>query len=335
MGPTGMIKRRHLVLGPTAAIGSGAIVSRAFGSAAVAAPVSAPTAAPIGAARPPSPSAPRWTKPIPRTGELLPVVGLGTWITFNIGRDPAARASRQEVLRRFVAAGGGVIDSSPMYGSAEQVIGELMPASAPQAAVFAATKVWTPLDRAGAQQIADSSRLWKRPVLDLVQVHNLLNWPAHLRTLSDAQARGVVRYVGVTTSHGSRHDEMARVLQTERLDVLQITYNPLDTRAEPLMKLAADRGMAVIVNRPFDGGTALERLSTRSLPTVALDLGATTWAAAVLLWEVSHPAVTCAIPATRNPEHLDQNLAVLHLSPPTPVQRQRLGDALHEALRSA
>jgi diketogulonate reductase-like aldo/keto reductase len=313
-----MLKRRHLLVGPAATLAAAAIAQDA-----------APSPSPA-----PAPSA-RWTRAMPQSGERLPVVGLGTWITFNIGRDPAERTLRQEVLRRFLAAGGGVIDSSPMYGSAEQVVGELLPTVVPPARVFAATKVWTPLDRAGPQQIADSQRLWKRPVLDLLQVHNLLNWPAHLRTLREAQARGTTRYLGVTTSHGSRHDEMRRVLQTEPIDVLQITYNPVDTRAEPLMQLAADRGAAVIVNRPFDGGALLARLADRPLPAIARDLGARTWSAAVLLWEVSHPAVTCAIPATRNPAHLDQNMAVLACAPPSEDQRRRLGAALQDAIRAA
>jgi diketogulonate reductase-like aldo/keto reductase len=273
----------------------------------------------------------RWTKPIPRSGERLPVVGLGTWITFNIGQDRDARARRQQVLQRFLAAGGGMIDSSPMYGSAEQVVGELLgpaAAGAPGGRVFAATKVWTPLDRVGTQQHRDSLRLWKRPVLDLQQVHNLLNWKAHLALLRAEHERGTVRYLGVTTSHGARHAEMERVLRSEPLDFLQITYNPVDESAEPLMRLAAERGVAVIVNRPFDGGALLQRLAGRPLPPVARDLGCETWAAAVLKWEVSHPAVTCAIPATSNPSHLDQNMAALRGPVPTPAQRDRLRAAL-------
>lgn len=292
------------------------------------------------AAAPPAPVATGWTRPMPRSGERWPVVGLGTWITFNIGGDAAARTARREVLRRLVAAGGGVIDSSPMYGRAEQVLGELLPPAPPRPAgaavpspdgVYAATKVWTPLARVGVQQMADAERLWGRPS-DLQQVHNLLNWREHLRTLREARDRGRVRHVGVTTSHGARHDEMRRVLDAEPwLDVLQITYSPVDESADALMRRAADGGLAVLVNRPFDGGALLQRLAGRPLPAAARDLGATTWAAAVLLWVVSHPAVTAAIPGTGDPDHLDQNLAVRRLTPPGAAARARLGEAIRDA----
>jgi diketogulonate reductase-like aldo/keto reductase len=307
------MKRRDLLLAPAAAFGLPR-TGTASGS--------------------PEPPAGRWLKPIPRTGEPLPVIGLGTWITFNVGTGAADRSSRAEVLRRFLAAGGGLIDSSPMYGSAEQVVGDLLPAAAvaaPQGRVFSATKVWTPLDRVGAQQHRDSLRWWRTPRLDLQQVHNLLNWKPHLAWLRGERERGTLRHIGVTTSHGARHDEMERVLRSEPLDFLQITYNPTDERAEPLMRLAAERGMAVIVNRPFDGGALLQRLAGRPLPGVARDLGCDSWAAAVLKWEVSHPAVTCAIPATANPVHLEQNMAALRGPRPGPAERERLRAALAAA----
>ncbi len=284
---------------------------------------------------------PGWTRPMPRSGERWPVVGLGTWITFNLGDDASARAARRAVLRRLMAAGGGVVDSSPMYGRAEQVLGELLPPAPPRPAgaaapsvdgLYVATKVWTPLARVGVQQMADSQRLWGRPS-DLQQVHNLLNWREHLPLLREARAAGRVRHIGITTSHGSRHDEVRRVLDGEPgLDVLQITYNPVDESADALMRRAADGGLAVLVNRPFDGGALLRRLAGRPLPAAARDLGATTWAAAVLLWEVSHPAVTAAIPGTGNPDHLDQNLAVRRLSAPGEAQRTRLLGAIRDAL---
>ncbi len=280
-------------------------------------------------------AAPRWTKPIPSSGEALPVVGLGTWLTFDVGDDAVARRRVQQVLARFLAAGGGMIDSSPMYGSAERVVGDLLatPALAPDAGrVFAASKIWTPLGGSGPAQLADSLRLWRRERMDLMQVHNLLGTTAHLRTLRAARDDGRVRYVGITTSHGRRHDEVERLLKTERLDFLQITYNPADRSAEPLLDLAASRGVAVIVNRPFDGGSALQRLAGRPLPAWArAELGVDTWAAFVLKWEVSHPAVTCAIPATSNPAHLDENMAALAGPVPSAAQRRRMGDALTQA----
>jgi diketogulonate reductase-like aldo/keto reductase len=277
----------------------------------------------------------RWTKPIPASGEALPVVGMGTWLTFDVGDDGAARRRLQEVLARFLAAGGGMIDSSPMYGSAERVVGDLLatPQLAPDAGrVFAASKIWTPLGGSGPVQLADSLRLWRRTRMDLMQVHNLLGTAAHLRTLRTARDEGRVRYVGITTSHGRRHDEVERLLKTERLDVLQITYNPADRSAEPLLDLAASRGVAVIVNRPFDGGSALQRLAGRPLPAWArAELGVDTWAAFVLKWELSHPAVTCAIPATSNPAHMDENMAALAGAVPSATQRRRMGEVLAQA----
>ncbi|WP_119290956.1 aldo/keto reductase [Azohydromonas sediminis] len=276
-----------------------------------------------------------WRKTIPSSGEAVPVVGLGTWLTFDVGDDPLARARVQQVLARFVAAGGGVVDSSPMYGSAERVVGDLLatPELAPHAArVFTASKIWTPFEVTGRAQLAESLRLWRVARMDLMQVHNLLATDAHLKTLRAARDAGRVRLIGITTSHGRRHDEVARLLRREPLDVLQITYNPADRSAEPLLDLAAERGVAVIVNRPFDGGDALRRLAGRPLPAWARDeLGVQTWAAFVLKWEVSHPAVTCAIPATRNPVHCDENMAALHGPRPTPAQRRRMGDVLAQA----
>jgi diketogulonate reductase-like aldo/keto reductase len=278
---------------------------------------------------------PAWRKAIPASGELLPVVGMGTWLTFDVGDDAAARSRRLAVLQRFLAAGGGMIDSSPMYGSAERVVGDLLatPELAPLAdSVFAASKIWTVLGASGPAQLGDSLRLWRRRRMDLMQVHNLLGTEAHLRTLRAARDAGRVRYVGITTSHGRRHDEVERLLRHERLDFLQLTYNPADRSAEPLLDLAADRGVAVIVNRPFDGGATLQRLAGRPLPPWArAELGVQTWAAFVLKWEVSHPGVTCAIPATSNPAHLDENMAALVGAVPTAAQRRRMGEVLVQA----
>ena len=191
-------------------------------------------------------------RPIPSSGERLPVVGLGTWITFDV-TDPAARTARGAILRAFFEAGGRLVDSSPMYGASEETIGAAMPSNAK--ALFSATKVWTVGALAGRRQMESSRMLWKVARFDLVQVHNLLDWETHLATLKQMKAEGRVRYVGVTTSHGLRHDLLERVLGTERLDFVQLTYNLRDPQAERiLLPLAADRGAAVIVNRPFDGG---------------------------------------------------------------------------------
>jgi diketogulonate reductase-like aldo/keto reductase len=269
------------------------------------------------------------TRPIPRTGERVPAVGLGTWLTFDVSiQDIEAMARRRAVVERFFASGGGLIDSSPMYGHAEAVLGELLPRDKP-AAFFSATKVWTALGLYGPTQMRRSLGLWKLPRCDLMQVHNLLNWREHLKTLRDWQAQGRVRHIGLTTSHGRAHDEMRRIIDTERgIDFMQITYSPADRSAEPLIARAADLGLAVILNRPFDGGALLQRLARTPLPPVAAELGCAHWATLVLKWELAQPGVTVAIPATTNPEHLAQNMAALRGPLPSAAQREAIARAI-------
>jgi diketogulonate reductase-like aldo/keto reductase len=259
------------------------------------------------------------TRAIPKSGEALPLVGLGSWITFNVGDDPEGRQSSTAVMHAFFAAGGRLIDSSPMYGHAEAVLGALL--ARPEPRLFSATKVWTPLPAYGPVQMRRSLDLWRLPRVDLMQVHNLLAWRAHLKALREWQAAGRARYIGVTTSHGRAHDEVRQILRSQRIDFLQITYSPADRSAEPLLDLAAGRGVAVIVNRPFDGGALLDRLARRPLPALAAELGCASWAELVLKWELAHPAVTCAIPATTNPAHATENLRALR--GPLPAARQR------------
>lgn len=278
------------------------------------------------------------TRAFPKSGERMPAVGMGTWLTFHVAvQDAQAMAQRRAVLERFLDAGGALIDSSPMYSSAEQVLGELLPgvlAARPQRRVFCATKVWTPLGGFGPGQMERSLALWKLPRADLMQVHNLLSWRAHLKTLRAWKEQGRARLIGVTTSHGNKYDEMAEVLRSEAaaLDAMQITCNPHDRRAEALMKRAADLGLAVIVNRPFDGGAVLERLAGTPLPGIAAELGCRSWAAAVLAWQLADPAVTCAIPATSNPQHMDENMAALRMPTLDARTRATLGAAITRAL---
>jgi diketogulonate reductase-like aldo/keto reductase len=275
---------------------------------------------------------PLLTRVIPSSAERLPAVGLGTWLTFHValGNVPAM-AQRRLVLERFFAGGGRLIDSSPMYAQAEAVLGELLPR--PEARLFSATKVWTPLGAYGPTQMRRSLALWKRPRVDLMQVHNLLAWRSHLPTLREWKARGLARLIGVSTSHGREHGLMREVIETERgLDALQITYSPADRGAEPLIALAAARGMAVIVNRPFDGGDLLARLARVPLPPVATELGCAHWATLVLKWELANPAVTVAIPATTNPEHVAQNLTALRGPQPDARQREAIWRAMAPAL---
>lgn len=263
-------------------------------------------------------------KPLPRGGGTLPVVGLGTWLTFDVGDDLQQQAQRREVLSRFFAAGGGMIDSSPMYGQAQWLLGELLPSVPHEGKLFAATKVWTPFERSGPSQLEESLRLWRLQRFDVLLVHNLLNWRAHLKTLRAWKDEGRVRFIGISTSHGRDHDEVLRVVRSEPLDVLQITYNFADTSAEPVMQAAAERGLAVVINRPFDGGALFSRVRSRALPAWAAEADCANWAQFFLKWIVGHPAVNCAIPATRDPAHLDQNMGggLGHL--PDATLRQRM-----------
>ena len=277
------------------------------------------------------PAAGLLTRTIPSTGERVPAVGLGTWLTFDVLlANTAAVARRREVVARFFAGGGRLIDSSPMYGQAEALLGEVLPRNEPR--LFSATKVWTPLGAYGPTQMRRSLSLWNLPRVDLMQIHNLLSWRAHLPTLREWKAQGLARLIGITTSHGRDHDLVRRLLESERgIDVLQITYSPADRSAEPLLELAARQGVAVIINRPFDGGALLERLSAVPLPAVAAELGCAHWATLVLKWELANPAVTVAIPATTNPQHVEHNLAALR--GPLPDARQR--EAIWRALEAA
>jgi len=279
-----------------------------------------------GAARAQSPPQPTLlTKPIPSSGEPLPVVGLGSWITFNVGNDRVARDQCTEVMRQFFAAGGRLIDSSPMYGSAQGVIGEALQQLRAQPKVFSADKVWTSSD--GAAQIEASRKLWQVPRFDLLQVHNLLAWEKQLPLLQAMKAAGQLRYVGITTSEGRRHAEFEQIMRSQRIDFIQLSYNLLDREAEQrLLPLARERGVAVLVNRPFREGALLRQLQRHPLPAWAGEIDGRSWAQLALKFIVSHPAVTCAIPATSNPAHLRENMGAARGRLPDAALRQRLAD---------
>jgi len=279
---------------------------------------------------------------IPKTGERINAIGLGTWLTFDVGDEAVARAQRRQVLQAFFAAGGGMIDSSPMYGRAERLLGDLLPQVDHAGRLFAATKVWTAFTRVGPTQMTESLRLWgpdgegrvpgsSPRRFDLMQVHNLLNWTGHLPTLLAWKAQGRFRTIGVTTSHGRKHDEMAAIIRREPIDFMQITLNLADRSALPVIELAGERGVAVIVNRPFDGGLLFNRVGRQPLPEVARELGCTHWAQLFLKWILTHPAVTCAIPATTDPAHAAINMAALHGPVPDAAQRRRI-EAAFDAL---
>ncbi|MCB1756539.1 MAG: aldo/keto reductase [Gammaproteobacteria bacterium] len=255
-----------------------------------------------------APSA-RIQRTIPVSGETLPVIGMGSWRTFNVGKNRQLRDQRVEVLRAFLDNGGGMIDSSPMYGSSEEVIGYCLSEIGGDKNVFAASKVWTGSPEQGRRQIADSQELWKLPVMDLMQVHNLLSWEAHLQTLREKKAAGEIRYIGVTTSHGRRHDLLEQILEREPIDFVQLTYNIRDRDAEQrLLPLAREKSVAVIANMPFDKGDLFDRYADKPLPDWAGEFDCRNWAQFFLKFVVSHPAISCAIPATSRVDHMQQNM---------------------------
>lgn len=265
------------------------------------------------------------TRTIPSSGEALPLVGLGSWITFNVGNDRGLRDQCTAVMRAFFEAGGRLIDSSPMYGSSQDVIGDGLARLGPPRALFAADKVWIASGARGPAQIEASRQLWRIPRFDLLQVHNLLAWQEHLPTLMAMKAEGRLRYVGITTSEGRRHGEFERIMREHPLDFVQFSYNALDREAESrLLPLAQERRIAVIVNRPFRRGELTQALARHPLPSWAAEIGCTTWAQVLLKFIVSHPAVTCAIPATSNVDHVRENLAAARGPLPDAALRKRI-----------
>jgi len=268
---------------------------------------------------------PKLMRAIPSTGEQIPAIGLGTWITFNVGEDRRLRDARAKVLEEFFARGGGMVDSSPMYGSSEAVIGHGLARIADKRALFSATKVWTMWQGTGQRQIADSRRLWGLQKFDLIQVHNLLRWEGHLETLRAEKAAGRIRYIGVTTSHGRRHDDLEEIMTKVPLDFVQFTYNVVDREVEQrLLPLAAERRLAVIINRPFQEGALIDRVMRHKLPEWAAEIDCKNWPQVLLKFVVAHPAVTCAIPATSRVDHLAENMGALHGTLPVEKMRARI-----------
>jgi aryl-alcohol dehydrogenase-like predicted oxidoreductase len=250
------------------------------------------------------------TRPIPSTGELLPVVGLGTYGAFGQGPSDAGYAALFDVVRVLLENGGTVIDSSPMYGRAEQTTGEVLRRLALPARPFLATKVWTHGRESGIAQMARSFELLQTDRIDLMQVHNLLDWRTHLPVLRDWKAQGKIRYLGVTHYTPSAFDAVEAVLRAEPLDFLQINYALDDREAEKrILPLCADKGIAVLCNRPFGGGGLLNRMKAKPLPGWAGEVGASTWAQLALKFVLANPAITCAIPGTGNPRYMAQNLS--------------------------
>jgi diketogulonate reductase-like aldo/keto reductase len=262
---------------------------------------------------------------IPKTGEAIPAVGLGTWQVFDVASDAKEKAQAQETLKVFVELGGRVIDSSPMYGSSESVTGELATALGVKTKLFVATKVWTSGREAGIRQMEDSMRKLRVERLDLMQVHNLVDAPTHLATLREWKKAGRVRYLGVTHYHAGAHTDLEKIIGQGDVDFVQVNYSLAEPEADRrLFAAAADSRTAVIVNRPFAEGSMFRRVRDKPLPAWAQEIGCASWAQFFLKWILGHPAVTCAIPGTRNPRHVADNLGAASGPLPDETTRRRM-----------
>ena len=260
---------------------------------------------------------------IPSSGEKLPVIGLGTWQTFDV--DPAQSAPLGEIMSTFVKLGGRVIDSSPMYGRAEQVVGDLLTKLKLRDSLFLATKVWTRGQQAGIDSMERSFARLQTKTIDLMQVHNLVDAETQLRTIREWKAQGRFRYLGVTHYEVSAFADAAKTLAREKLDFVQINYSIVEREAEEkILPLAQERGVAVIVNRPFSAGDLFSRVRGKPLPDFAAEFDCSSWAQFFLKWIIAHPAVTCAIPATNNVQHLEDNMRAGVGKLPDAKMRQRM-----------
>lgn len=264
-------------------------------------------------------------KAIPATGERIPVIGMGSSRTFDASLDGETRTRLKEVLAIFFQRGGTVIDSSPMYGAAESVLGELLADTPGRNRLFAATKVWTDGREAGVAQMQRSMQRMGVERFDLMQIHNLRDWEVHLDTLQAWKREGRIRYLGVTTSHGRYHDELERLLRDHTFDFVQLSYSIGNRDVERrLLPVAAERGTAVLVNRPFERGSLFARVRGTPVPAWAAELGIGSWGQFFLKYAVSHPAVTCAIPATSKPKHMRDNMGAGFGALPDAAARRRM-----------
>lgn len=248
------------------------------------------------------------TRIVPSTGEALPVIGIGTYRAFDVGPSDKQRAALDGVLRTLFSAGGSVLDSSPMYGRAEQVSGDLLVAQDAREKTFVATKVWITGRRAGIDQMEQSTKLLRADPIDLMQIHNLVDWRTHLPALRAWKEEGRIRYLGITHYTSSAYGDMEHILSTEKLDFVQLNYSLDDREAERrLLPLAAERGVAVLVNLPFGQGRLFDRLRGRPVPAWMREAGCGTWSQVFLKFVLAHKAVTCVIPGTGKPEHMAEN----------------------------
>jgi aryl-alcohol dehydrogenase-like predicted oxidoreductase len=264
-------------------------------------------------------------KPIPKTGEMLPAIGLGTWQTFDVGAAKSAREPLKQVLQEFVRRSGRLIDSSPMYGNSESVTGDLAAELGVQKQLFLATKVWTRGRNAGIRQMEESFNRLRTLRMDLMQVHNLVDYRDHLVTLRRWKDEGRVRYIGVTHYTASAYEELARVIETEALDFVQLNYSVIEHEAEQrLLPLAAEKRIAVLVNRPFASGQLFGKVRGQALPAWSKEFDCASWAQFFLKFVIAHPAVTCAIPATRNVNHLIDDMQAGFGPLPSGQERERM-----------
>jgi len=267
-------------------------------------------------------------KSLPGNGGKLPVIGLGTWQTFNVGSDTQLRDARTEVVKAFFEHGGGMVDSSPMYGSAPDVMGHALERLGKPDTLFSAEKVWSPAGGTTREQVDQLSERWGVDKFDLMQVHNLTDWQKHLEALQAMKADGKLDYVGITTSHGRRHDQIESIMESEDIDFVQLTYNITHRKVEErLLPLAKEKGIAVIANRPYDGGSLIKGLKSdgKAVPEWATEeFDCRTWADFLLKFIVSHPAVTCAIPATSQVDHLVENMQAGQEPMPSQSTRERM-----------
>lgn len=272
---------------------------------------------------------PLFERAIPSTGEKLPVIGLGSWQVFDVGPGDAERRPLEDVMARFVGLGGRVVDSSPMYGRSEQVIGEIATKLRLHSSMFVATKVWTTGKEEGIASMERSLARLQTKKLDLMQVHNLVDARTHLATLRAWKEEGRLRYLGITHYNSSAYSEVIRLLRAEKVDFLQINYSLGEREAEhEILPLAQDRGVAVLINRPFGGGDLFSRVRQKPLPEWAAEFDCHSWAQFLLKWIVAHPAVTCAIPATGNVRHLEDNVQAGLGRLPDPKQRRRMVETI-------
>jgi diketogulonate reductase-like aldo/keto reductase len=300
-----MIKRRQMVQ-----LGAGLVAANALGAVTTAVGTGAPTLV---------------RRPIPSSGELLPVIGMGTSRTFDVADDAQSLAALADVMRVFLAGGGTIIDSSPMYGNAESRVGDLLRGMPQRPELFAATKVWTTGREAGIGQMNESARRMAVERFDLIAVHNLQDWRTHMATLKDWKAVGKVRYIGITTSHGRDHEQFLQVMREEPLDFVQFSYNIEDRVAEQeLLPLALDRGIATMINRPYQRGGLFGKSRNAELPTLARELGCASWGQFYLKFILAHPAVTCIIPASSKAKHMQDNMGANFGPVPDAAQRKEM-----------